>query len=262
MSSPASPRPGSPETPHVEPAPANTSARELIHNAPDPGFYDEDQGVEGPMFVKSDERPLRILAIGGTTSPRSWSLVPLEAALKRAQEMGCETVLATVHELDLPLFRTDWRLEDYPPTLAWLLDEVRKADGLIICSPTYHGTVSGAVKNVLDALIFLAWDQPPYLGGKPVAVMAFGGMTAMGVLQALTHAVRGLKGITLPTHLAVPERAVNRETATIDDPRINERIDLMVEELISFSARLRMPHKAPRTRRPAPATARATDAYR
>jgi len=260
-SSSASPDSG---TPHVEPAPANTAARDVIHNAPDPALYDEDNGIEGPMFVKSDDRPIRILAIGGTTSAKSWSLVPLEAALQRAQELGCETVLATVNDLNLPLFRTDWKLEDYPPTLAWLLDEVRKADGLIICSPTYHGTVSGAVKNVLDALIFLGWDQPPYLGGKPVAVMAFGGMTAMGVLQALTHTVRGLKGITIPTHIAVPERAVNRETASIDDPKIIERLDLMVEELVSFSARLRMPHRAPRARKATTATAptRATDAYR
>lgn len=257
----AQPDPTTPAS-HVDPAPANTSASELIHNQPDPDFYDNDHGVEGPMFVKSNERPIRILAIGGTTSEKSWSLVPLEAALQRAQEQGCETVLATIHDLDLPLFRTDWKLEDYPPTLAWLLDEVRKADGLIICSPTYHGTVSGAVKNVLDALIFLAWDQPAYLGGKPVAVMAFGGMTAMGVLQALTHTVRGLKGITIPTHIAVPERAVNRETATVNDPRIIERIDLMVEELVSFSARLRMPHRAPRTHRTPPVTIRATDAFR
>lgn len=239
----------------VDPSPADTAARDVIRNAPDPDLYPDDDDATG-----LSDRPLRILAIGGTTSAKSWSLVPLEAALQRAQAVGCETVLATVYDLNLPLFHTDWKLEDYPPTLAWLLDEVRKADGLIICSPTYHGTISGAVKNVLDALIFLGWDKPPYLGGKPVGVMAYGGMTAMGVLHALTTAVRGLKGITIPTHVAVPERAVERETATIVDDRINERIDLMIEELVSFSARLRVPHKAPRVRRPATSlTATATD---
>jgi len=235
---------------NVEPVPADTIASDVIHNAPDPDLYLDESGGEGQTFVRSENRPVRILAIGGTTSAKSWSLTPLEAALQRAQAGGCETVLATVYDLNLPLFRTDWKLEDYPPTLAWLLDEVRKADGLIICSPTYHGTISGAVKNVLDALIFLGWDKPPYLGGKPVGVMAFGGMTAMGVLHALTTTVRGLKGITIPTHVAVPERAVDRDTARIVDPRINERIDLMVEELVSFSARLRVPHTAPRVRRP------------
>ena len=239
------------DDPHeIEPEPAGTPASEVIHNPPDPSLYVDDNGIEGPtIYTDEQARPVRILGIGGTTSEKSWSLVPLEMALARARERGCEVELATVYELNLPLFRTDWRLEDYPPTLAWLLDEVRRADGLIICSPTYHGTISGAIKNVLDTLIFLGWDQPPYLGGKPVGIMAYGGMTAMGVLQALSTCVRGLKGITIPTHVAVPEKAVDRERIAVSDERISQRIDQMVDELISFSARLRVPHRYPRVRR-------------
>jgi FMN reductase len=234
----------------VEPSPAETSASEVIHNQPDPSMYLDEFGIEGPTIYKEETtRPVRILGIGGTTSEKSWSLVPLDAALERARARGCEVARATVYELDLPMFRTDWRLEDYPPSLAWLLEEIRKADGLIICSPTYHGTISGAIKNVLDALIFLGWDQPPYLGGKPVGIMAYGGMTSMGVLQALTQCVRGLKGITIPTHIAVPERAIDKTTADIVDERTHIRMDEMIDELISFSARLRVPHKAPRVRK-------------
>lgn len=185
------------------------------------------------------DQPVRILGIGGTTSAKSWSLVPLQEALRKAEGMGCETSLATVYDLNLPLLHTEWRLEDYPPTLAWLLNEVRRADGIIICSPTYHGTISGAIKNVLDLLIFLGKDSPPYLGGKPVGLMAYGGMTAMGVLHALTNCVRGLKGITVPTHIAVPEDTIDRETIRIASPRIEQRLDLMVAELVSFAGQLR-----------------------
>jgi FMN reductase len=231
----------------VEVSPAGTSAYELINTDPNPAWYLDDYGVEGPTIYKDEHsRPVRILGIGGTTSDKSWSLLPLDAALERAAAKGCEVERATVHDLDLPMFRTDWRLEDYPPTLPWLLDEIRRADGLVICSPTYHGTMSGAIKNLLDCLIFLGWDKPPYLGGKPVAIMAYGGMTSMGVLQGLTQVVRGLKGITVPTHLAVPEKAIDKSTATIVDERVHERIEEMVDELISFSARLRVPHSAPR----------------
>jgi FMN reductase len=188
---------------------------------------------------RSGPEPVRILGIGGTTSAKSWSLVPLQEALRRAERLGCETSLATVYDLNLPLLHTEWRLDDYPPTLAWLLDEVRRADGIIICSPTYHGTISGAIKNVLDLLIFLGKDTPPYLGGKPVGLMAYGGMTAMGVLHALTNCVRGLKGISVPTHIAVPEDCIDRERVVITNPRIEHRLDLMVEELVSFATQLR-----------------------
>ncbi|MEJ7837172.1 MAG: NAD(P)H-dependent oxidoreductase [Thermomicrobiales bacterium] len=222
--------------------PATITASEIIHNEPAYNIFGEG-GLDLKALARDLGRPVRILGIGGTTSEKSWSLVPLQAALDRSREAGAETELASVYQLDLPMFRTDWRLEDYPPKLAWLIDEVRKADGLILCSPTYHGTISGALKNVLDALIFLAWDTPPYLGGKPVAVMAYGGMTSMGVLHALTTCVRGLKGITVPTHVSVPERAIDRDTVTIVDERISDRIDHMVGELLSFAARLRIPHR-------------------
>jgi FMN reductase len=234
----------------VELSPAGTSAYELINTAPDPTWYLDYNGVEGPTIYKDERsRPVRILGIGGTTSEKSWSLLPLDAALERAAAQGCEVHRATIYDLDLPMFRTDWKLEDYPASLPWLLDEVRQADGLIICSPTYHGTMSGAIKNLLDCLIFLGWDKPPYLGGKPVAVMAYGGMTSMGVLQGLTQVVRGLKGVTVPTHIAVPEKSVDKSTATIVDERVLGRIDEMIDELISFSARLRIPHSAPRVPR-------------
>lgn len=234
----------------VEISPAETSARDVIHNLPDPSMYLDEFGIEGPTIYKEEPpRPLRILGIGGTTSEKSWSLLPLESALARARERGCETEIASVYDLDLPMFRTHWKLEEYPPSLAWLLDEVRRADGIIICSPTYHGTLSGAIKNILDALIFLGWDQPPYLGGKPVGIMAYGGMTSMGVLQALTMCVRGLKGVTIPTHIAVPEKAIDKVNGTIVDERIETRMDEMIDELVSFSGRLRVPHKAPRVRK-------------
>lgn len=231
----------------TEAQPANATARDVINTLPDPSWYVQDLGIEGPTIYNGDTtRPLRILGVGGTTSEKSWSLVPLDAALDKASAAGANVVRATIYELDLPMFRTDWKLEQYPPTLPWLLDQIRLADGIIICSPTYHGTMSGAIKNLLDMLIFLGWDKPAYLGGKPVALMAYGGMTSMGVLSGLTQVVRGLKGITIPTHIAVPERAVDREEISIIDDRVLSRMDEMIDELLSFAERLRGPHQAPR----------------
>lgn len=232
---------------HGSISPAHTTAHDVITTEPDPSWYLDDYGVESPTMFAPHEvgRPVRILAIGGTTSERSWSLVPMDLAIDKLRARGCEVTRTTIYDLNLPLFRTDWKLEDYPPTLPTLLDDIRAADGLLICSPTYHGTMSGAIKNVIDCLIFLGWDQPKYLGGKPVALIAFGGMTAMGVLTGLTQCVRGLKGVTVPTHLAVPERAVDHSTVAVTDDRVISRMDDMVEELVSYATRLRAPSRAP-----------------
>ena len=226
--------------------PAYVTALDVMNTEPDPSWYVQDMGIEGPTIYKDGAAaPLRILGIGGTTSEHSWSLVPLDTALAKFEQAGADVVRATIYDLDLPMFRTDWKLEQYPPTLPWLLDQIRQADAILICSPTYHGTMSGAIKNLLDSLIFLGWDKPKYLGGKPVALMAYGGMTSMGVLSGLTQVVRGLKGITVPTHIAIPEKAVSRETISIIDDRVLNRMDEMVEEVLYFAEQLRQPHQAP-----------------
>ena len=161
-------------------------------------------GARGDTSVATRERkqrmestvgaiaPVRVLGIGGSTRHGSMSLLSLTIALKVASEVGAETRLAAVRDLDLPMYNGELHLSDYPPSLHWLLDEVRAADAFIICSPTYHGTISGAVKNVLDSLEFLAADQPRYLGGKAVALLGYGGASAMNVINSLYHTVRTL----------------------------------------------------------------------
>lgn len=96
------------------------------------------------------------------------------------------------------------------------------------------------MKNVLDALNFLGNDDPPYLGGKPVALMALGGGAA-NVLTALHHAARALNGLTTATAVAVPARGVDAAAGEVTDEAARRRLDRMVEELIDVAARLRRP---------------------
>jgi FMN reductase len=182
--------------------------------------------------------PLRLLGIGGRTRARSLSRFALAAALRQAREAGARTVLADVRALALPVYNADRPLEAYPPTLAWLLAEVRAADAYLLCSPTYHGTVAGGVKNALDALEFLAADAPPYFGGKVVGLMACGGGGA-NVITSLTHATRALNGLAAPTVAMVPGAAVDPDTGDIRDAAVGERLAAMVGDVIDLARRLR-----------------------
>ncbi len=121
------------------------------------------------------EPPLRVLGIGGSTRRESKSLILLRSVLRTIEEAGAAVTLSDVRTLDLPIHDGDRPLASYPPALHELLALVREADAFIFCSPAYHGTVSGAVENVLDALDYLHANDPPYLAGKPVALMAIGG---------------------------------------------------------------------------------------
>lgn len=182
--------------------------------------------------------PVRVLGIGGSLRPGSRSLGVLRTALALAEGAGACSVLADVRTLQLPVYDPGLPLDAYPPSLPWLLQEVRAAEAYILCSPTYHGTVSSAVKNVLDALDFLGQDRPPYLGGKVVGLIALGGDPA-NTLNSLHHATRALNGLTAPRVVGVTGAALDSTTGEVLSGRALERLQRMVGEVMDLTRRLR-----------------------
>jgi FMN reductase len=184
-----------------------------------------------------DGQPVRVLGIGGSTRRDSKSLVLVQSALHLAAEVGAVVTLADVRALDLPIYDHDRPLQDYPSSLHNLLTAARDADAYILCSPTYHGTVSGAVKNALDALNFLEDQDPPYFAGKPVALMALGGGGAANVLNSLHHATRALNGLAIPTTVIAHSGAIR--DGEISDDGVRRRVFRTVHELLDLAVRLR-----------------------
>lgn len=184
-----------------------------------------------------DVPPIRILGIGGSTRQGSTSLALLRGALGLAEAAGARVALADVREMALPIFDNDLPLEAYPVRVSELIEDARAADAYIFCSPTYHGTVSGAVKNALDLLNFLGDDVPSYLGGKPVGLMAIGGGGAANVLTSLHHAARAMNGLTIPTTVISSGSAIR--DGEVRDEIVQRRLGWMVDELLDVAARLR-----------------------
>jgi FMN reductase len=74
---------------------------------------------------------------------------------------------------------------------------------MIWCSPLYHGSMSGLMKNTLDWLELLSEATPKYLGGMPVGLAATaGGTQAIQAINSMEYVVRALRGFTVP--LVVP----------------------------------------------------------
>ncbi|MEZ4561429.1 MAG: NADPH-dependent FMN reductase [Thermomicrobiales bacterium] len=184
-----------------------------------------------------DGAPVRVLGIGGSMRAGSRSLSLLRHALRVAETAGAGVALGDVRQMALPMYDDDLPLEDYPTSLRSLLDSAREADAFVFCSPTYHGTLSGAVKNAFDCLNFLVNDTPRYLQGKPIALMALGGSSAGNVITALDHSARGLNGLVLPTSVIASGSAV--QDGEVADPRVQQRVQAMVAELLDVTSRLR-----------------------
>jgi FMN reductase len=142
----------------------------------------------------SAKRPL-IVGIGGTIRPGSTTEKALACSLRTAEAAGAETLLLGGAFLaTLPIF--DPRDGEIVEAQQVLADAVRSADGVIIASPGYHGSISGVVKNALDTLELTRGDAAPYFQSKAVgAIITADGWQAVGTalmsLRAIIHAMRG-----------------------------------------------------------------------
>lgn len=142
---------------------------------------------------RMSEQPL-IVGLGGTTRAGSTSEKALAAALQAAAEAGCATQLFGAGAL--PVEPYDPARPDRSPQAADMVEALRRADGVIIATPAYHGGISGLVKNAIDFTEDLRTDARVYLDGRAVGcIVCAEGAQAMGStlasLRAVVHSLRG-----------------------------------------------------------------------
>lgn len=135
-----------------------------------------------------------IVGLGGTTRPGSTSERALLHALERARSLGCETQSFGADRL--PTEPYDPARRERSAHAAALVEALRRADGVVVASPAYHGGVSGLLKNAIDFTEDLRDDARTYLEGRAVGLIVCAeGPQAMGstlaALRAIVHALRG-----------------------------------------------------------------------
>jgi len=152
-------------------------------------------GIPDNSQTQAPKRRPLIVGIGGTIRPGSTSERALVCSLRTAEAAGAETRLLGGEFLGrLPIF--DPRPGEITATQRELADAVRDADGVIVATPGYHGSLSGLIKNALDTLEIGRSGTAPYFQGKPVgAIVTADGWQAAGTtlmaLRSIIHALRG-----------------------------------------------------------------------
>jgi FMN reductase len=179
-----------------------------------------------------------VVGLGGTTRVTSTSERTLIKALEAAERAGARTRLfGGAFLAKLPIY--DPATANDSPELMELLEAVRGADGIMISTPGYHGSVSGLIKNALDGLEGLRTDQRPYLEHRAVGciVTADGWQacgTALSALRTIVHALRGW-----PTPLGVTFNpsagALYDDAGMFTEPRDAGQIDMLAEQVVEFA---------------------------
>jgi FMN reductase len=183
-------------------------------------------------------RPL-IVGIGGTTRPGSSSEKALRYALALAEAQGAQVQLFDGAGINLPMYTPESSVRsDHAQKM---IAALRRANGVIVSTPCYHGSVSGLVKNALDYTEDMCKDPEPYLDGRAVGLIVCGhGWQSTGVVlsafRSIVHALRGW-----PTPMGV---AINTLVEHFDEKGVGiaeqsaRQMTIMVGQVIEF-ARLR-----------------------
>jgi FMN reductase len=158
-----------------------------------------------------------IVGLGGSMRAASTSLTSLEIALEGAAASGAKTTMLSIRELNLPMYTPEHTIPDAAHRLA---DAVAESHAMIWSSPTYQGSISGAMKNAIDWLVLLAEHEPPYLTNKPIGLLATaGGTHGLQSINAMEFCVRALRGWAVPLVLPVAHswQVFDPEARLIDD---------------------------------------------
>ena len=146
----------------------------------------EAQQVHDGRTSMTTSDSLHVLGISGSLRRASYNTALLRAA---AELMPPGMTLEIFDLAPLPLFNQDAE-KPFPEAVVELRTRLAQADALLIATPEYNSSISGALKNAID------WaSRPPKqpLAGKPAAIMGvstgnFGTVRAqLHLRQVLTH---------------------------------------------------------------------------
>jgi FMN reductase len=181
-------------------------------------------------------KPL-IVGLGGSMRERSYSRMGLETALGMCEKHGAETCLLDVRQLALPMYVPDVPLEYFPEAerIQEFLDYHRRADAFIWSSATYHGTVTGVIKNALDFLEFLEDDERPYLTGRAVGLISVNDGPPIEHMRTIC---RELRAWVSPSSVVI-SKVDFAEDGTLQTPRALRKMERIVLELINFTAKMK-----------------------
>src|SRR5918996_671366 len=134
-----------------------------------------------------------VLGVAGSVRQGSYSTRSLKIALEYAKKQGEEVRLLDLNTVVLPLYDpsapASKEVEHTTEAIAW-------ADAVILASPDYHGSMSGALKNFLDHF----YEE---FAGKLFGYIVASHEKGLTVMEQMRTAVRQCYGWSMPYGVSI-----------------------------------------------------------
>ncbi|MFQ6673808.1 MAG: NADPH-dependent FMN reductase [Fidelibacterota bacterium] len=144
---------------------------------------------------------IEVAGICGSLRDGSYTRMTINTALAGAREVGALTRLIDLRDYDL-IFCDGKKDESiYPKGVFDLRRDVKRAQGVILGTPEYHGGVSGVLKNALDLMGFDEFES------KIIGLVGVSGgaMGAVSALNSLRTVGRVLHAWVIPEQVSVSQ---------------------------------------------------------
>ncbi len=176
---------------------------------------------------------MRILAVSGSLRRESYNTKLLRAA----EELAPAGIEVELYDglAALPPYDADLDVEPAPAAVRDFREKIAEANGVLISTPEYNGSIPGQLKNAID------WASRPFpessLRNKPIALMG-GTPGAYGAMWAQTD-LRRVLGVTgarvVGEELPVAQVATHfDDEGRLTDPdlrgRLIEHLELLAAE--------------------------------
>lgn len=166
---------------------------------------------------------MKTLIIISSTRERSVSATAANDIAALIRKLGQTVDIIDLRKTPLPLFSESERTE----ALYFHMRElVHNADNIILTTPDFHGSMSGAMKNFLDYF----WTE---FAGKLFGIVCAShdkGLTAMDHIRTV---IRQCYGWALPYGIGLSEQELS-DHETIDNPRIQKRFLMFAHDMVTY----------------------------
>lgn len=183
---------------------------------------------------------VKIVGIDGAARVESKTRKLLEMVGHAVQQNEAEFVLFSQLEHKLPIFDGD-PVTAKSTAVQALFEIARGADGFILSSPEYHGSMSGALKNALDWLTF---ESDEGVSGRVFGLVGGGGALAnSGATIQMMMSVRAMHGWLMPDVVVSVSNIWDMiQTGNDQTPEdlLRGRIDSFASKLVAYSEQFRL----------------------
>ena len=184
------------------------------------------------MTVSETNDSIRITGVCGSLSADGATRKALAIALRGAAEYDAETALLELRDFNL-VFYGSVPENEYPPDVFKLRQALKDSQGIILATPEYHGSLTGALKNMLD-LMSIEDFETKIIG---LVGVAGGDIGAINSLNTMKTICRNLHCWVLPQEVSIANSAQTfDDDGTVKDPAIEERLLNVGRQLVKFAS--------------------------